>query len=88
LLRTYAEDAFEVLSQKIWRVALAEVPPDEDEFIKVWASVVEYCNTYGTPATEKQRDGFSSYPDPHVKHPSITTSFHPYLNKLFHVKDQ
>ena len=80
------EVGFEVLSRTLWRLALAEVPPDEDEFITLWVSIVSYCNTYGRPASEKQTSSFSSYPDPHEQHPSIPVSNHPFLNKLFHTK--
>ena len=65
------DEAFEVLSKRMWRLALAEVPPDDQEFIGTWASIVLYCNTYGRPASEKQKLSFSSYCDPHGEHSSM-----------------
>ena len=76
-------DDFEKLSRFLWRVALTPAPPDEGEFVQLWACVVEYCNKYGSPATEKQKDGFTAFPDPHTDNSAIPPSNHPYLNKLF-----
>lgn len=70
-------------------MALLEVPLDEEEFTRHWGALVKYCNIYGTKPTNKHREGFSSFPDPHNLHPStIPASVHGYLNKLWNCRRQ
>lgn len=76
-----------MLSRQLWKIALAEVPPDEGELREIWGSLVSYCNLYGTSPTEKSKESFSSFPDPHLMHPSIIPpTIHHYLNKLWQTR--
>lgn len=87
-LFVYPEDGFDVLSRQLWRLALAEVPMDEDEFTEQWASVVTYCNIYGSLPFDKHKEGFKDFPDPSKNNPTIPPTNHPYLNKLWHTRHQ
>jgi hypothetical protein len=81
-------DGFEVLSRALWRIALLEVPPNEREFVEVWASLVSYCNRHGSFPKEDRQDPFSSYPDPALTHEEIEPSQHTFLNKLWCMRDR
>jgi hypothetical protein len=78
--------AFEVLSKRMWRLALAEVPCDDEAFATEWAAIVTFCNTYGSLPSDKARESFSTFPDPHEEYASIPEAFHPYLKKLFSIR--
>lgn len=83
------EEGYEILSKQLWKIALAEVPPDDLEFAAMWGALVQYCNTFGSDPSPKTRDGFSEFPDPHDMHPStIPAAVHTYLNKLWCCRKQ
>ena len=78
-----------MLSRQLWRLALVEVPLDEEEWALQWGALVRFCNIYGSKPTAKSQESFSSYTDPHAQHPStIPPSVHPYLNKLWCIRKQ
>ena len=84
-----AEEAYDVLSRKLWATALAEVPPDEEEFRELWGSLVSFCNLYGSTPTEKHKESFSKFEDPSKLFPGvIPAAVHHYLNKLYQTRSQ
>jgi hypothetical protein len=88
MMMLLSDDAFQVLSRQVWRLALAEVPPDDRKFNVAWDAIVRFCNMHGSPPSEKQAESFSDLTDPHDNYPDITKCNHPYLKKLFKLKDR